>query len=52
MGEKIPEKKILKVCRLCGESFWTKEEWRDTCLGCNDTPMYPDSEAANEALGH
>jgi len=45
-------KPVLKVCRLCNGSFMTKESWRDTCAGCSDKPMYPDSEAANEALCH
>lgn len=52
MGKEVSKKKTLKVCGICGESFWTEEEWRDACPGCNYKPMYPDNEAANEALGH
>ncbi len=48
----IKDREVLKVCRLCNESFYTKEEWRDTCMSCRDKPMYPDGEAADEALGH
>ena len=51
MGEKDQDK-ILKVCAICGESFETKYPWKDTCPGCNYKPMYPNKEAADEALGH
>ena len=48
----MKQKKVLKVCALCNESFETTEEWRDTCVKCRRVPMFPDREAADEVVCH